>query len=249
MLHSKDKWEYKDDEGNNLLTEKDCCIEAINPGTTQVTAHLYRYNGNIQIRKTLMVSISTLYGELEDVLAFTIPALVTPDEPFTISVTSRDGTNTVVPDQITVNIYDWEYGYQVYYGKALKSNTVIIPARDENQKTILQGIGRRYHATVVAYKAGWIPMSKDVMMITGDLNDLQTLRLPDSLTRIEDYAFAGGKFQAVIIPDGCTHIGEFAFQGCDQLVYISYPASYANGGIEIALNAFDGCGEIVPEVR
>lgn len=249
MLHNKDKWEYKDDEGNSLLTGKDCCIETINPGTTQVTARLNRNNGNIQIKKTLTVSVSAVYGSLADELAFSVPVLVTPDEPFTISVTGRDGTNTVVPDRMTVKINDLEYNYQAYSGEELKSNMITVPARDAYQNTILQGTGRRYQATVTAYKTGWIPMSRDVLMITGDLNEMQTLKLPDSLTRIEDYAFAGGAFEAVIIPDGCTYIGEHAFDGCDQLVYISYPASYENGGIEIRESAFDGCGEIVPEVR
>lgn len=82
-----------------------------------------------------------------------------------------------------------------------------------------------------------------------DPSTLLTLKLPDSLTRIEDYAFAGGAFQAVIIPDGCTYIGEHAFDGCGELIYISYPASYESGGIEIKESAFDGCGEITHEIR
>ena len=51
---------------------------------------------------------------------------------------------------------------------------------------------------------------------------LDTLWLPDGLTRIEDEAFAGGAFEAVVIPDSCTYVGHGAFAGCPNLIYISY---------------------------
>lgn len=69
-----------------------------------------------------------------------------------------------------------------------------------------------------------------------DLSTLTTLQLPAGLTRIEDNAFEGGAFQAVIIPDGCISIGADAFKDCTNLIYVSYPSGIT--GIE---EAFAGC--------
>ena len=177
-----------------------------------------------------------------------MPALVAPDETFTISLESKDGTNTALPDRMNVYIYDAENNYVFSCGEQ-SGHSITVPARDEDGYAILQGTGARYRVNIMASKAGYAPMDVYVTLISGSLDTLNTLRLPAGLTRIEDYAFAGGAFQAVIIPDGCTYIGEHAFDGCDRLVYISYPAGYLNGGIEIKESAFDGCGEIVQDVR
>lgn len=77
-----------------------------------------------------------------------------------------------------------------------------------------------------------------------DTSTLKTLKLPTGLTEIEDEAFEGGAFEAVIIPDGCMHIGHKAFMDCAKLVYVSYPA-----GAEFEEDAFVGCGEIEFEKR
>ena len=69
-----------------------------------------------------------------------------------------------------------------------------------------------------------------------DLSTLTTLQLPAGLIQIEDNAFEGGAFQAVIIPDGCVSIGVDAFKDCPNLIYVSYPAGIT--GIE---DAFSGC--------
>ena len=69
-----------------------------------------------------------------------------------------------------------------------------------------------------------------------DPSTLTTLKLPDGLTRIEDNAFEGGAFQAVIIPDGCMSIGTDAFKDCANLIYVSYPSGIT--GID---EAFAGC--------
>ena len=69
-----------------------------------------------------------------------------------------------------------------------------------------------------------------------DLSMLTTLQLPAGLTSIEDNAFEGGAFQAVIIPDGCMSIGTDAFRDCANLIYVSYPSGIT--GID---EAFTGC--------
>ena len=77
-----------------------------------------------------------------------------------------------------------------------------------------------------------------------DPGTLDTLALPGNLTRVEDSAFEGGAFQAVIIPDGCTYIGHEAFKDCKNLVYVSRPAE-----ITIEEDAFDGCNIRKQEIR
>lgn len=77
-----------------------------------------------------------------------------------------------------------------------------------------------------------------------DPDTLMTLRLPESLKRIEDNAFEGGDFEAVIIPDECTSIGREAFKDCINLKYVSYPA-----GIEIGEGAFDNWESLEKDER
>ena len=67
--------------------------------------------------------------------------------------------------------------------------------------------------------------------------------LPDSLKLIEEEAFMGAAFEAVIIPDGCTSIGSRAFADCLNLVYVRIPASVTS----IAEDAFEGCEQVVIE--
>ena len=62
------------------------------------------------------------------------------------------------------------------------------------------------------------------------------LRLPAGTEEIEDYAFEGGKFEAVIVPDGCGYIGHGAFKDCKELVYARVP-----GGCFVEEDAFEGC--------
>lgn len=65
------------------------------------------------------------------------------------------------------------------------------------------------------------------------------LRLPSGLTEIENYAFEGGKFEAVIVPDECGYIGHGAFKDCDELVYVRVPS-----GCVVEEDAFEGCGRL-----
>ena len=62
------------------------------------------------------------------------------------------------------------------------------------------------------------------------------LRLPEGTTEIEDYAFEGGSFEAVIVPDGCGYIGHGAFKDCKELVYTMVPK-----GCIVEDDAFEGC--------
>ena len=72
-----------------------------------------------------------------------------------------------------------------------------------------------------------------IRVIVTDAEWTNVLYLPEGLTRIEEGAFQGGAFQAVIVPDSCTSIGSMAFAYCPNLKYVSYKE-----GTEIAEDAF-----------
>ncbi len=77
--------------------------------------------------------------------------------------------------------------------------------------------------------------SEDLAGKIKQLDGLKVLRLPDSLTAIEEEAFAGSDGEAVIIPEGCTSIGPRAFADCGKLVYVRIPE-----GATVAGSAFEG---------
>lgn len=62
--------------------------------------------------------------------------------------------------------------------------------------------------------------------------------LPNSLTEIDDYAFAGcADLEEINIPPLVEEIGEYAFRNCVSLTKIEIPSSTS----EIEDHAFDGC--------
>lgn len=66
----------------------------------------------------------------------------------------------------------------------------------------------------------------------------KTIILPETLTDIHNYAFAGCKYLSDInIPNGVTEIGENAFLNCASLAELEIPASVK----KIGANAFSGC--------
>lgn len=69
------------------------------------------------------------------------------------------------------------------------------------------------------------------------------LYLPASVQSIEDEAFRGSSFDAIVIPSNCKSVGQFAFADCLNLKYVKIQSN----NIQIAENAFDGCLEILIE--
>lgn len=66
----------------------------------------------------------------------------------------------------------------------------------------------------------------------------KTIILPETITDIHSYAFAGCKYlENINIPNGVTEIGENAFLNCASLAELEIPASVK----KIGANAFSGC--------
>lgn len=89
--------------------------------------------------------------------------------------------------------------------------------------------------------SGWY-VGRDSNDRTPIIHDSLTLKIkvsiPNSVTSIEDFAFAGcTELTYVTIPDSVTNIGNNAFAGCTGLTSIIIPDSVTN----IGKNAFNGC--------
>ena len=76
------------------------------------------------------------------------------------------------------------------------------------------------------------------------LNSMDVIRLPRMLTSIEDEAFENLGCEAIIIPDECLAVGHYAFRNCRKLKYIRVSA-----GTELPSDAFDGCEDVVADIR
>ena len=71
-----------------------------------------------------------------------------------------------------------------------------------------------------------------------DSNELKSVMIPDSVTRIGDCAFFGCKnLETITLPSNLTEIGEYAFYGCEKLTSIVIP----NSVVEIGQAAFECC--------
>lgn len=63
----------------------------------------------------------------------------------------------------------------------------------------------------------------------GACTELESVKLPNSLTHIDVNAFAGcSKLANVTIPNSVTQIGAFAFSGCSSFTSLTIPASVTN---------------------
>ena len=66
---------------------------------------------------------------------------------------------------------------------------------------------------------------------------LTSVRIPNTVIKIGNRAFAGCDLVSVVIPNSVTEIGYRAFSGCESLVSVTLPKSMTG----IGYNAFDGC--------
>lgn len=64
-----------------------------------------------------------------------------------------------------------------------------------------------------------------------------TVELPDTMTKIGNYAFSHSNLTGIMIPNNVTSIGDCAFSGCSSLTSVEIP----NGVISIGVQALSYC--------
>ncbi len=82
-------------------------------------------------------------------------------------------------------------------------------------------------------------ISHSKLVLNGEI--ITDLVVPNTVSKISDYAFNGAGFKSVEIPSSVVSIGQYAFQQCDSLTTINIPA----GTVLIDKFAFDNCPNII----
>lgn len=81
----------------------------------------------------------------------------------------------------------------------------------------------------------------NIKLIGNDGNEITNFVIPNNVTSIGDYAFAGCTgLTSIAIPNSLTSIGNYAFAGCTGLTSITIPNSLTS----IGSSAFSGCCEL-----
>ena len=112
------------------------------------------------------------------------------------------------------------------------SNTSVASITDDNR---IQAIAPGTATIIVTSQADAKKVQFSITVIKPVI-----LILPDSVSSVEEEAFAGIAASQIILPEGCRSIGPRAFADCTQLTSITIPASVT----EIADDAFDGCSGV-----
>ena len=79
------------------------------------------------------------------------------------------------------------------------------------------------------FKDGFL-LTKDGEMLVEGINSQGSIIIPDSVTSIGGYAFAGSNLMSVTITNTVTSIGNGAFIGCETLTSVTIPNSVTNIG-------------------
>lgn len=84
----------------------------------------------------------------------------------------------------------------------------------------------------------------NAIIVTGSktlLLGCATTKMPDDLTSIGLYAFAGcSKLESIVMPDNLTSIGSYAFYNCEGITRLTFPSS----GVEVGDFTFAGCSKL-----
>lgn len=99
-------------------------------------------------------------------------------------------------------------------------------------------------ATLVAFPSAYPNRHFTVPATTRIIGDsafmfsqIESIKLPDSLTTIEGWAFQGCTIRSIEMPDTITEMGELAFRWCGELENVRL----SRGLTEIPQQAFEGC--------
>ena len=94
--------------------------------------------------------------------------------------------------------------------------------------------GKMPHNTAISIKEGTVSISGFAFR---GCSSLTSVTIPNSVTRIDTYAFSGCGLISVTIPDTVTEIGDWAFSDCSGLTSMTI----SNAVTSIGYQAFYGC--------
>ena len=99
--------------------------------------------------------------------------------------------------------------------------------------------------TKLVIPEGVTEITKHIKFQQPDIEAITEVHIPDSVTRIGDYAFSGcSGLTEIVIPEGVISIGVDAFQRCTKLKEIHIPASVTE--IETRFDSgLEGCVELI----
>lgn len=185
------------------------------------------------LRESPVTLKRTIFGTLKDIdegLEFRIPGVGDPDEPIVFA-------DEKIKARL-VAAFDTNGDGEISYNEADEVTSLADVFKGQNDYTSFDEF--RFFTSVTE-----VPM-----MFCRGWSELESIQLPESLTRIGAHAFYGcAKLNPVEFPEQISLIDRYAFYGCSSITHLSLPV-----GLEsIGDWAFYGCGftslEIPPTVQ
>ena len=127
---------------------------------------------------------------------------------------------------------------EIYY---TTTDGVILDLGDKNFYSTVSSHEVKNGIFVLTFVQDLSQISKSIEISFKDVKRLQSIRLPEGITAIGNFAFNEcSSLKSITIPESVTSIGENAFQGCSSLTNITLPESVTS----IREAAFLGCSSL-----